>query len=266
MRNIIGLIILILIHSCASKNQEIIKDENGNIVLKCELKNGIRHGKCYEYFPNSTIMGISSWVAGVQDGEAISYFENGSIKQTSMWKEGMANGECIDYFENGSIKIRGYIVNNQQMEVEFYDEDSRLQKINYYIIVNRQSRLNGAVVYDVDNAVNYPYNIDYTKSMYAEIFADRDTIDCGNFAEYEVQWMCSNDHYVGAITGNIDQDFNIIDSSSLKRVDLDNKNRFYPSNPKLDTLRVIFQFKEIRDGEHFAFQSYLEKVFTIREK
>lgn len=254
------------VHSCVSNNQEIDRDENGNITFKCELKNGVRHGKCYHYYPNGAIKGTSSWVRGVQNGESISYYENGRIKQASMWKEGKADGECIDYYENGNIKIKGHIVNNQQMEVKYYDENERLQKVNYYVIVNHQSRLNGVVIYDVDNASNYPYNINLQKTTYAEIFADRDTIDCGSFAEYEVAWWCSNNHYVKAVTGNIDHNFNVVDSSSLKNVDLENKNKFYPSNLKADTLRVIFRFREIKDGEHFAFESYLEKVFTIIEK
>jgi hypothetical protein len=152
------------------------------------------------------------------------------------------------------------------MEVEYYDEDGRMQKVHYYVIVNNQSRLNGVMFYDVDNVGNYPYNIDYPKSMYAEIFANRDTVDYGSFAEYEVAWWCSDVHYVKAVTGNIDHNFNVVDSSSLKPINLNSKSRFYPSNMKTDTLRIIFRFRHVIDGEHFAFLSYLEKVFTVREK
>ena len=121
---------LILTHSCVSKNEEIVRDEKGNIIFKYELKNGVRHGKCYQYYLNGTIATISNWVKGVQEGETISYYENGSIKQSSMWKENKANGECIDYYENGTIKVKQYVINDQPTKREFYDEDGRLEKIH----------------------------------------------------------------------------------------------------------------------------------------
>jgi len=257
--------ILILIQSCVSENKEIVRDENGNIILKCELKNRVRYGKCFEYYPSGTVTRVSNWVAGDQEGETIEYFVNGSIKSTVMWN-GKTDGECVDYFENGNIKQRAYVTNGQPSKVEFYDENGRMQKVNYYILINQKSRLNGVVVLDVDNAENYPYNVNFQKTSFAKIFAEHDTIDYGSFAEYEAQWMCNEDYYISAITGKIDHNFNVVDSSSLKSVDLDNKNRFYPSNFKSDTLRVLFLFEEIKDGEHFGFESYLEKVFTIREK
>ena len=72
--------------------------------------------------------------------------------------------------------------------------------------------------------------------------------------------MCGDDIYVLAYTGNIDHNFKI-DSASLKQVDLENKNRFYPVNLKSDTLRVIFRFRKKR--ESIMTLSFLEEVFVV---
>jgi len=265
-QTVISFLFLILVHSCVSKNQEIVKFENGIIRFKCDLKNGIRHGKSNEYFPNGAIKATSNWVAGVQDGHRIDYFETGSIEQTSMWKDGKLEGECVVYFENGGIKEITYNIEGQPWRHEFYDEDSRLQEIYDFAIINGVHRLNGHIVYDTDNDINHPYNINSQKSKYSLILADRDTIDYGGFVEYEVQWVCSDGYYVGALTGNIDRNFNVVDSASLKNVDLGNKNRFYPSQMKTDTLRVIFEFMIKEDEQFITNRAFLDKVFTVREK
>jgi len=238
----------LIVTSCGSK-QEIIRDENGNIILKCELKNGVRHGKCYQFYPNGAIKEISSLVAGIREGKS------------------------IEYFENGSKKVCSYYVNDFLMQKEVYDECGRVQEECHYITVNNQSRLNGVVFFDTDSACNYPYNINFQKTLYAEIFPDSDTVVYGSFVEYEVKWMCSEAHWVGAIKNNstffIDHNFNQSGSSTFasKRVDIENKNRFYPSNKETDTLRIIFYFSRIKEGNVIEeLESYLEKVFTVIEK
>jgi len=254
-------IILTFLHSCASNNQKIEKDENGNIISKCEIKNGVRHGKCYHYYPNGAIEIISSWIEGVQDGETIVYFENGVVKQTSLWKDDKVDGEVVNYFENGNIESKNFYINGQIKEIEFYDEEGRLVKHVFYIILNGQSTLNGLLVYASHDADGNPDNIIWSKTAYAEIFTERDTIDYGSFVEYEINW--GGGDYVGAMAGNYDHNFNLIDSASMKEVDLDNKNRFYPAHLGTDTLRIIFDFFKHEDGKEKVFSSHLEKVFTV---
>jgi len=290
MRYYTVIFILIILNSCISRKQEIIRDENGVVISKCELKNGFRHGICYHYYPNGSIEGISSWNKGVQDGETIEYYENGNVRSTtmikggkqdgicinyyengnvhitSMWKEGKLNGERVEYYENGNIKERGNGVNGQPIEIEYYDEHGRLQKVYDYIVINHKSKLNGIVVYDVDNANNYPYNIKHQESTAAQIFAVRDTIEYGSFMEYKVRYACSLDHWIYAYTGKIDQNFNVLDDSTIKEVDLENLNRFYPTNLGTDTLRVVFEFMKYENGSSLLFECYLEKVFTVIEK
>ena len=281
---------LILTHSCISEKREIVRDKNGNIVLKCELKNGVRHGKCFEYYPCGTVIRVSSWVAGLMDGEMIEYFENGQkktvsmwkndkvngenieyfecgkIKETSMWENGKLNGEHVIYFENGGIKVRSFYINDNRTEVQFYDDENRLLEVYYFMNVNHESILNAAVFYDNDNERDYPNNINLDKTVYAEIFSYQDTIEYGGFAEYELNWICGKGYYVGAVTGNIDHNFNVVDTTSLIELDFNSKNKFYPSNMETDTLRVIFEFMKIEKGERHIFTTYLEKVFKIISK
>jgi len=288
---ILHVIILALIHSCMSKKHEVVRDENGNIFLKCELKKGIRHGTCYQYYPNGNIWVISSWVEGFQDGETIEYyedgsihvttmlqigkqhgkrveyFENGIVKGISMWKDNRQDGESISYFENGNIESKIFFINGQILEIEFNDEEGRLIKHAFYIILNGQSVLNGLLVFASHDADGNPDKILVRETAHAEIVTERDTIDYGSFVEYEIEWWGGiPGGYVGALVGNYDHNFNVIDSTSLKIVDLDNKNRFYPAHLGTDTLRIIFDFFKTEDGKEKVFKSHLEKVFTVIEK
>jgi antitoxin component YwqK of YwqJK toxin-antitoxin module len=308
MRYLISFVVLFFINSCIFPKYEIVRDENGIVVRKCELKKGVRHGKCYDYYPNGNIRGIINWIDGVHEGETIEYFENGSVKSVSMWKDGKQhgklveyfengkinatsmwkddkmegecveyfengnmkskaiwkddklNGECVEYFENGEIRVISFFINDQLIEKGVYDETGRLSKVNQYITINNQLKLNGTVVFDMNEKINYQ------QTVHAKIFVDSDTINYGGFALYEIKWMCSEDHYLSAFTGNYDHNFNVVDSSSLKQVDLENKNKFYPSNSSTDTLRIIFNFKKIKDGKSLMFHTYLEEVFTVKEK
>ena len=245
--NAIGIIIILLEES--EKKQETVRDDNGNIIFVCELENGVRHGKCYHYYPN------------------------GNIRMTYKWVKGVIDGKCFEYFENGCIKVNSYFVNGLLIKEEFYDKDGRVRQVDSYIIINRQSKLNGKIVYDVENSSNYPYNVNFQETTHAEIFADSDTVNYGSFVEYGVMWMCSEDYYVGGIKSNstfhFDHNFEQYGASTFasKRLDLDNKNKFYPSNFGTDTLRVIFSFAERVDGDLLViFEAYLEKVFTVIEK
>jgi hypothetical protein len=190
------------------------------------------------------------------------YDKEGNLKATINFANGQRTGEAKWYYPNGQLKESAYLINDQEAgEHEFYDKDGRLLKVYFYKIINHMSKLNGILIYDNEN------NINSQKSQYAEIVADQDTINYESCAEYKIEWVCSDNTYVRALTGNIDHNFNVIDSSSLKQVDLDNKNKFYPFvNLKTDTLRVIFELKEIKDEKVYMGRFFLDKFFHIREK
>ena len=261
-------IILILMQSCVSQNKEIIRDENGNIVLMCELKNGVRHGKCYEYYPSGAVNVVSNWVAGVLEGERTYYFETGSVESTGIFKAGERDGELVLYYESGGIKTKMFFIKGRGKGLESFDEAGNLQEISEFIYLNDKPKLNRKVVYDTDSAHIYPRNLNFEETNWAQIEADRDTIDYGGFAEYELYWL--SDNYVLAHTGNIDHSFNVVDSTSLKAVDWNNPNRFYPNHLNSDTLRIIVEFLKFEDGKNYGealvFPTYLEKIFTVIEK
>jgi len=246
---ILSILICGLMLSNCGTRQEIVRDKNGNVILKCELQNGVRHGMCYHFYPNGAIKEISNFVAGVREGESIEYFENGTLKARSNY-------------------VNGYLIKN-----EVFNEDGRLQEEYHYVTINNQSRLNGILIYDTDSTCEFPYNVNLNKTLYAEIFADSDTVYYGSFVEFEVGWLCSEEHWVGGIKNNstffIDHNFNQSGHSTFaaKRVDVENKNRFYPSNKQSDTLRIIFGFSRVINGNVIDdLDTYLEKVFTVIEK
>ena len=143
------------------------------------------------------------------------YYADGNLKATINFKNGQKNGEAKWYYPNGQLKEYTCFINDQTIgEHEFYDIDGSLSKVYFFKIRNGMSEINGELIYK--NEI-----IEKNESRYAEIVTKCDTINSGNFAEYKIGWICGNGAYVRALTGNIDHNFNVVDSSSLKPVNLD---------------------------------------------
>ena len=258
-------IVLILIQSCVLRNQDIIRDDAGNIILKCELKNGVRHGKCYEYYPDGTVNVVSNWFSGILEGEKTYYYKTGKIQSTGMYQAGERYGEFVWYYETGEIETKMLFVNGRGMDRVEFDEAGNLKDIRKFIHFTGEPQLNTKLVFNTDSAHIFPNNVIIEESFWSQIQADKDTIDLGDFAEYEMGWVSKD--YLFAYVGNFDHKFNLIDGGLAEDVDLDNKNRFYPAHSGTDTLRVIVEFCKIENGEYVVLhQTFLEKVFTVIEK
>jgi len=208
-------LILILIHSCTSNNQEVIKNENGNICMKCELKNGVRNGKCYEYYPNGDIYVISSWIAGVQNGKKIVYFENGTIKETSIWEDGNLEGEVIEYSGKGYVhKVKQYMNGKPDgLWIHFF-EGYPMRAMQYVIVKDYQEYLNQWWVYD------YFGDVKKEESHYYSIYSEKgDSIKAGVAGVLKVKLEAPVfGGYMKLVTGNFDNKFNPIDATKLDTI------------------------------------------------
>ena len=211
----VSVIVFILIHSCVSENREIFRDENGNIFLKCELKNGERDGKCVEYYPNGAIQVISNWVAGVQNGQRIEYFENGNIKETSMWEDGKAEGECLEYSNGGYIhKIKHYTEGKPDgLWVQYY-EGFPIRAMQYVIVKDYQDYLNQWWTYD------YFGDVKKEESHYYSIYSEKgDSIKVGETGELKIKLEAPMfGGYMKIVSGDFDNKFNPRDPTKLDTI------------------------------------------------
>ena len=182
-----------------------------------------------------------------------------------MYKAGEREGEFLWYFETGGIETKMLFINGRGKGLKSFDEDGNMKEMHEYIYLTDEPQLNRKMVFNTGSVGTHFSDAIVEESDWVQIDAAADTVYLGDFAEYELQWLSDAD-YVSALTGNFDHKFNVIDSTSLKRIDLDNKNRFYPAHLGTDTIRIIFDFFKHEDGKEKVFSSHLEKVFTVMEK
>ena len=209
-------IILIFLYSCVSENQEIVRDKNGNICSKCELKNGMKHGKCYEYYPNGSIKSTSNWKADVQDGELIEYFENGKIHQTSMWKDDKLDGEVVEYSNGGYIhKVKQYTEGKPSgLWVQFY-QGIPMHTVQYIVIKDKQQYVNQYWMYD------YFGNVKKEESHYFSIYSEKgDSVKVGEEGEIKVKLEAPMfGGYMKLVLGDFDGKFNPKDVTKLDTIE-----------------------------------------------
>jgi hypothetical protein len=246
--------VLVLLISCHQTEKKYYP--NGQLWLLYERVPDISRQKVTEYDTKGNVISITFDNLNHQiDSIGRYYYDNGNLKAIINFINGQKEGEAKWYYPSGQLKETAYFINDQiSDEHDFYNEDGYLVRTAFYKIVNHLSRLNGILVYDKDESVIHQ------ESEYAEIIAEPDTLCIDGYVEYKIGWVCSTDTYVRALTGNIDHNFNVTDSSSLRLVDLDNINKFYLSE-KEDTLRVIFEVKQEKNGRVYMERFYLDKVF-----
>jgi antitoxin component YwqK of YwqJK toxin-antitoxin module len=196
---------LILMYSCVSENKEFIKDENGVIILKCELKNGIREGKCYEYYPNGTTKSTSSWIAGVQNGKRIEYFENGSMRETSMWVDGKLDGESLVYSNGEHIHWVRQFMDGKPFGIWIqYSEGFPISSIQYAIVKDERHWMNQWWAYDSFGQVKKE------ESHYFSIYSEKgDTVKTGESGEIKIKLEASlYNGFMKLVLGDFDSKFN----------------------------------------------------------
>ena len=254
------MVLAIMVFSC--HRSENVYYSNGLIHLKYEKLNGTskQKWKVTEYDTLGNIKSISfENIERQMDGLARYFDENGHLIATMNFANGKKNGDSKWYYQNGQIKMSNFYVDDQRIDEQYYyNEDGSLKQISFYRIINGREHQNGILVYDEQSNIITP------KSIYAEIASIADTIYT-EYAEYHIDWVCSEDVYVRAFTGKYDKNFNLLDSSTKKTVDLDCVNVFLPKS-EVDTLRVVFEFKEEKNGKIYGNTYYLDHVFYVRGK
>lgn len=106
------------------KNHGIGKNfyENGNIKFYGEFENGVPHGTIKEYDIKGVIFLEENFKNGILDGEKKEFYDNGNIKNLETYKDGFLNGTRISYDENGNIKVKEIYDYDEVIESEIWPE------------------------------------------------------------------------------------------------------------------------------------------------
>jgi len=87
------------------------------------LKDGLRVGEGFTYFPDGQMNGRFTYKNGLLNGLSTTYWPNGNVESICEWKEEKKNGSCKVNDENGVLKSE--IVYENDEPVKEYDYDSK---------------------------------------------------------------------------------------------------------------------------------------------
>ncbi len=181
--------------------------ESGKLKQEATFMNGMRKGlqksyyedgkiKSTEYYKSEKLDSICTYYRndgslekkiqykyGTQNGFFKSYYENGQIYQDFNQHNGRKDGKQTAYYPDGKIKYLCYFSGGQPLEgLKEYDEQGKLKKYDYYIIVQQDNklRLTGECTYrfklnkEVKNVEFYTIEDENTKTPYTIPLAKKD--------------------------------------------------------------------------------------------
>jgi antitoxin component YwqK of YwqJK toxin-antitoxin module len=211
------LFVISLIVSFSCQNDNYIKEyyDNGKLKMECEISDGMKHGKMIEYYPNGNILSLSNWVNDTIHGFDIHYYESGMIKSTSKWYKGQLNGYLVKYDESGNIHLTESYSLNKKDDYEIRYKNGGLHQIKQYTIVGDSSYLNQYMTFDDFG------NIRSEKSRFFSIYYPSRSNKIKINQPVNITILLSVGAFIKGVnqmqvvTGEFDDDFNILDKQSL---------------------------------------------------
>ncbi len=263
-KNSLIIIFIVIVSSCqCNKKKEYYSD--GSIKIeKIYCKNN-EHIKTIEHYRNGLVSSITfENVKGNLDGKCSYFDKNGNIESSVVYKDGISDGIAKWFYPNGKIMEEVYIINKERVGPHiYYDLSGNIVRKNFYILINNKSFFNGYLVY------NKFGNIIPDSSMYVFLKTDKDTVNINDTITYWFNQYLSKGIQVKAIIGNIDKNFNIVDSTTIKYVNPNLKNKFSPTKVGNDTIRIIYELKKETANNTidkiYKGRILLEKILNVRE-
>lgn len=79
--------------------------ENGSVQRLIEMKDGKKHGKMTDYYPDGKLFGERYFENDKQVGKTIIYYKSGKIKEVQYYQNGMQQGGDTLWYENGAVEF-----------------------------------------------------------------------------------------------------------------------------------------------------------------
>lgn len=102
----------IVIVSCSRTEIVMQHCDNGKLMEKYEVKNGLKNG-CYKLYDCETgqLTGMGTYINDTLNGTYYGYYNNGTLKYELNYLNGVIEGETFEYWENGIVKSKAINVN-----------------------------------------------------------------------------------------------------------------------------------------------------------
>ena len=117
-----------------------ITDQNGNLWVRENYKEGISHGLSETYYLNSNkkLQGRDIW----KEGKLITsetYHKNGQLREKGNYKNNSKEGLWVEYYENGQLREKGEYKNGWIYGLlECFDEQGNLERKEYLYLKQGQ--------------------------------------------------------------------------------------------------------------------------------
>lgn len=150
------LYIFVLFSSCNfNSSLEEERYENGKLKYVYKIKNGLKEGEAFKYYPDGAIMQKSNWKEGKKNGITETYYKNGKInirgdfkngeqqgwtykydsfgnlKGKTSYEKSIENGPFETYYQTGKVKSHGTFFNGIESATYFYFEDGSPERYEY---------------------------------------------------------------------------------------------------------------------------------------
>jgi antitoxin component YwqK of YwqJK toxin-antitoxin module len=96
------------------------------MMLHTHYENGIEHGECEQWFPNSELKIRVRYKNGKMDRPFEEYYESGQLKRKASFVDGSENGDFESFWENGNIMCRGSRGGNNEDNYTYWDNTGKI--------------------------------------------------------------------------------------------------------------------------------------------
>jgi hypothetical protein len=144
---------------------------------------------------------------------------NEIVKQDSLESQ-------IEYYPSGKVKSKWKFYNELNFfDIYYYSEDGRTDSIEKFVGLNNKAELNEMIRFKKNG------EIDYEKSWFYSLKADKDTIRYGEDYSLQIKLEASGfDQFMFVLIGDYDIDYNILDSLSIDTLKGESFTKQYKTN------------------------------------
>lgn len=216
--------------------------KNGNLKYKLHYKKDRADGKFKRYFKNGNIAVNTSYDNGKMHGKYLRYYESGNIRQKGKHNHGVLDGYFKTYFDSSKKILSGIdkFKNGKNVEHKLYKKDGTLDSSKTHFFIEVQ----------------------------------HDSLSLNSSQHLKVNILSPVYDSTKLVVGAFDEDFNIVDSSSLDTFKTTKHEFKYPLESSDKGKNVVrgylwhYELKnKVKDSVEKKYESfpkfYFEKEFYV---
>jgi hypothetical protein len=185
----------------------------------------------YSYYPNGVLKEKAVFKNGLLSGNYYSYSEDNSLLAIKKFRHGLRHGVSITYDKMGNVLTEVLYIDDIKVRWKAFSVFKEKDMIGYQIfdIVNSGEGLVTGYYY-----INKNHEVINTMGNYYIVKSKNDTINFGNEynAEIELIVFGGNNTYGEILIGDLDNNEEFVDSTSVLRLEFNNEKTITYSTKK----------------------------------